>query len=93
MLAIKSDDADAYALLASIAAVKGDRAAALAQIQHALSIDPNKATFHTTLGLLQGASPAESGAAEEQLRKAVSLDPKTATAHLALASLLERKGD
>ena len=93
VLAIKNDDADAYALLANIAAVKGDRADALAQIQHALSIEPNKASFHTTLGLLQGSDPGQSGSAEEQLRKAVSLDGANVTAHLALASLLERKGD
>lgn len=93
VLAIKSDDADAYALLASIAAVNGDRPAALTRIQHALAIEPNKAAFHTTLGLLQGSDPSQAGSAEQQLRKAVSLDSTNVTAHLALASLLERKGD
>lgn len=93
VLAIKNDDADAYGLLASIAAVKGDRPAALAQIQHALAIEPNRAAFHATLGLLQGSQPGQSGVAEEQLRKATSLDGSNVTAHLALASLLEQKGD
>jgi len=93
VLAIKSDDADAIALLATISAVKGDRATALTQIQRALALDPNKAAFHTTLGLLQGSDPGQSGSAEEQLHKAVSLDPTNATAHLALASMLQRKGD
>ncbi len=93
VLAIKNDDADAYALLASIAAVNGDRPAALTQIQHALAIEPNKAAFHTTLGLLQGSDPSQAGSAEQQLRRAVSLDSTNVTAHLALASLLERKGD
>ncbi len=93
VLAIKSDDADAYALLANVAAVQGDRATALTQIQHALALTPNKAAFHTTLGLLQGTEPGQSGSAEDQLRKAISLDNANVTAHLALASLLERKGD
>ena len=82
-----------FALLASVAAVKGDRTTAVAQIQQALAIDPNKASYHTTLGLLQGSEAGQSGSAEEQLRKAVALDPANVTAHLALASLLERKGD
>lgn len=93
VLAAKPDDGDAFALLASIAAVKGDRATALTQIQHALAIDPNKAAYHTTLGLLQGSDPSQAGAAQDQLRKAVSLDSSNVTAHLALASLLEQKGD
>lgn len=93
VLAIKSDDADAIALLATVSAVKGDRAAALTQIQHALDLEPNKAAFHTTMGLLQGSDPGQSGSAEEQLRKAVSLDSSNVTAHLALASMLQRKGD
>lgn len=93
VLAINSNNADAYALLSSIAAAKGDRAEALAQIQHALTIDPNRANFHTALGLLQASDPAAEPAAEEQLRKAISLDPKIATSHIALAAVLERKGD
>ena len=93
VLAIDSKNADAYALLSSVAATKGDRTEALAQIQHALSIDPNRANFHTALGLLQASDPAAEPAAEEQLRKAVSLDPKNATSHIALAAVLEKKGD
>ncbi len=93
VLAIKNDDADAFALLASVSAVKGDRATALTEIQKALAIDPNKASYHTMLGILQGSQPGNAGSAEEQLRKAVSLDGANVTAHLALASLLEQKGD
>src|SRR5215475_8912316 len=53
VLALDNNNADAYALLSSIAARKGDRAEAVTQIQKALSIDPNRAAFHTALGLLQ----------------------------------------
>lgn len=93
VLAQQSNNADAFALLSSIAAMKGDRAEALTQIQHALAIDPNRAAFHASLGLLESSDPAKSASAEEQLRKAVSLDSKNATAHLVLAALLEKKGD
>ncbi|MEO6981596.1 MAG: tetratricopeptide repeat protein [Edaphobacter sp.] len=93
ILSLQNNNADGYALLSSIAASKGDRTEALAQIQHALSIDPNRATFHTSLGLLQASDPATAAAGEEQLRKAVALDSKDITAAMVLASMLERKGD
>src|SRR5882757_3679686 len=41
ILAIDSNNADAYALLSGVATRKGDRAEALTQIQKALSIDPD----------------------------------------------------
>ncbi|HTD95586.1 MAG TPA: tetratricopeptide repeat protein [Edaphobacter sp.] len=93
VLKIQSDNADAYALLSSIAILKGNRAEALAQINHALSIDPNRAGFHASLGLLQSGDPTTASAGEEQLRKAVALDNKNVTASIVLARVLERKGD
>lgn len=93
VLKLDANNADAYALQAGVSASKGDRATAVQQIQKALSIKPDSAPFHTTLGLLQAADPATSASGEDQLRKAVSLDSKDATAAIALASMLERKGD
>ena len=93
VLAIDPNNADAHALLSSVAAFKGDRAEALAQIQNALAIDPNRASFHASLGFLQSSDPATAAAGEDQLRKAVSLDDKNVTAHLVLAALLQKKGD
>ena len=80
-------------MLSSIAISKGDRAEALAQIQKALAIDPNRAAFHASLGFLQSSDPTTAAAGEDQLRKAVSLDEKNVTAHLVLASMLQKKGD
>ena len=93
VLAIDSRNADAYALLSSIAASKGNRAEALTQIQKALEIDPNRANFHASLGFLQSGDPATAASGEEQLRKAVSIDNKNISAHLVLAALLQKKGD
>jgi tetratricopeptide (TPR) repeat protein len=93
VLAIQANNADAYALLANIAARKGDRPEAIAQIQHAISLDPSKSNYHSMLGLLQLGDPATASAGEEDIRKAVSLDPKSVSPRLILASLLERKGD
>ena len=93
VLAINPNNADAYALLAGVAQKKGDNAEATKDIQRALQIDPNRATFHTAAALLLTVSPANEASAEAELRKSASLDPKSATPHLVLASLLERKGD
>lgn len=93
VLKLDPNNADAYALQAGVSASKGDRATAIEKIQHALSLKPDSAPFHTTLGLLQASDPATSSAGEDQLRKAVSLDSKDATAAIALAAMLERKGD
>jgi Tfp pilus assembly protein PilF len=93
VLATQSNNADAHALLSSIAASKGDRATALAEIQQAISIDSTKSAYHTALGMLQSSDPASAASAEDQLHKAVELDPKNVSAHLVLSALLEKKGD
>lgn len=93
ILVAEPNNADAYALLANIAARKGDRAGALTQIQHAISLDPHKSNYHAMLGLLQAGDPATAAAGEEELRKAVAIDGKNLSSRLVLASLLERKGD
>ncbi len=93
VLKLDPNNADAFALKAGVAASKGDKATAIEQIQHALSIKPDSAPFHTTLGLLQASDPATASAGEDQLRKAISIDSKDSTAAIALASMLERKGD
>ena len=93
VLALDANNADAYALLSAIAARKGDRAGALANIQHALALNPNQASFHTTLALLESTDPARGAVAEQELQKAISLDQKDSHAHMVLAALLERKGD
>ncbi len=93
VLAIQANNPDAFALLSSIALAQGDRAEALAQIQHALAIEPNRSNFHTALALIQISDTATAQSAEDQLRKAISLDPKNVMAHLVLSSMLEKKGD
>lgn len=93
VLAIQANNPDAFALLSSIALAQEDRQEALAQIQRALAIDPNRSNFHTALALIQSSDPAQEQSAEDQLQKAISLDPKNGMAHLVLSSMLEKKGD
>jgi tetratricopeptide (TPR) repeat protein len=95
VLAISTNNADAFALRASIAEKKGDHAEALSDVQHALAIDPNHASYHTTLALIESAGPqdVDRTQAEQELRKALALDPNNVTTHLMLAALLEKRGD
>jgi Tfp pilus assembly protein PilF len=93
ILAIDSNNPDAYSILAAAAMAKGNRAEALAQIQHALSLAPNRASFHASLGMIQSSDPATLPDAEQQLRKAVELDNKNVNAHIVLAAMLQKKGD
>ena len=93
VLAVNPNDADAYALLMGIAQKKGDNAEALKDIQRALSIDPNRAAFHTALALIEAQTPSKEAEAEQELAQAASLDPKSPTPHLMLAELLEKRGN
>ncbi len=93
VLALNSNNADAYALLSAVNASRNNRAEALADIQHAIALDPGKAAFHTSLGLLQGSDASQGSQAEAELHQAIALDPKAAESHLVLAALLEKRGD
>ncbi len=93
VLKMKPNDPDALALLAGIAAAKGDREGAIATIDKALAIDPNRSDLHTSLGVLEGAGGKDLPAARGELEKAVQLDGKNVNAHMALAALLEAQND
>jgi len=93
VLAVQNNYADAYGLLANIAIAKGNLPEALSQIQHALELDPNRAPFHATLGMLQSSNPATAADGEQQLRKAISIDGKNVASRIVLASILQKKGD
>lgn len=93
VLAANPNYADAYALLAGVANARGNPKASMEDIQHAIQLDPNKATYHTAKALLVAAAPGNEVQAQDELAKASSLDPKNATPHMLLAAMLERKGD
>ena len=94
VLAADPNNADAYALRSAINARQGNHAEALADIQHALLIKPNQASYHTTLALIQASDPNGGlDSAQQELQKSVTLDPKDSHARMLLAALLEKKGD
>ncbi len=93
VLKMKPNDPDAFALLAGVAAFKGDRQGAIETINKALTVDPNRSDLHTSLGILEGAGGKDLPAARQELEKAVQLDGKNTNARLALAALLEVQSD
>ena len=93
ILAAQPNNADAYALLSKVAYKQGDKTEALKDIQQAISLNPNDAKLHTSLGLIEAQNPDTKNQGEAELQKAVSLDQKNPGARLALAGMLVNKGD
>jgi len=95
VLAADPNNGDGYALRSAIDARQGKHAEALADIQHALSIKPNQASYHTTLALIEASdpSPGSLDSAQQELEKSISLDAKDVHARMLLAELMEKKGD
>jgi predicted TPR repeat methyltransferase len=88
---LKSDDLDAYHLMALAQQKAGDAAAARATLKKSLEIDPNFARAVHGLAILE----AQSGdllAAEKLLRKSIELRSHFPPAHRALAQVLKALG-
>jgi tetratricopeptide (TPR) repeat protein len=86
-MAAQAENADVHALLSRIAARRGQKDIALAEIHRALEIAPNEASLHETLALLEVGDSTQSASVEDELKKSVALDPKSVNAKLLLASL------
>lgn len=93
ILAAQPNNADAYALLSHVAQKQGDSTQALAMIQKAISLDPQKSSFHTSLGVLEATTPGSDKSGEGELEQAISLNAKDPSARIAFAELLAKKGD
>lgn len=93
ILAAQPNNADAYALLSHVAQKQGDTAQALTMIQKAISIDPQKSMYHTSLGVLQATTPGSDKSGEGELEQAISLNAKDPSARIAFAEVLAKKGD
>jgi tetratricopeptide (TPR) repeat protein len=90
VMAVQPENPDVYAMLSAIAHKRGENDKALAEIRHALQLDPNRAVFHEDLALLESGDPANSSSVEEELGKSAALDPKSANAKLLLASFYSK---
>jgi Tfp pilus assembly protein PilF len=90
VMAAQPNNPDLYAMLSAIAVRRGNRDQALTEINRALELEPNRASFHEDLALLQSADPTKASSEEEEMKKAVALDPKSVNAKLLLASFYAR---
>ncbi len=86
VLAGQPNDPDVHAMLGAIAARRGQRDQALKELHRAMELDPNRASFHEDLAVLQSSDPSKASSVEDELKKAVALDPKSVNAKLLLAS-------
>jgi Flp pilus assembly protein TadD len=90
VMASQPENPDVHALLSAIAMRRGQKEAALAEIHRALELDPNRASFHEDLALLEASDPSKALSSEDELKRAVVLDPKSVNAKLLLASFYAR---
>jgi tetratricopeptide (TPR) repeat protein len=90
VLATNANDADAHALLSTVASQQGQSDKAFAEIRRAIVLDPARGEFYDALALLEAADPAQASAAESDMKKAISLAPKSLNAKLLLAAYYQR---
>ncbi len=93
VLASQPNNPDAFALLANIAQKQGDNAQAVTLIKRAISLDPGRSTFHTSLGILEAVNPSSGSSGEGELQQAIALNGKDPSARIAFAEILAKKGD
>ena len=72
---------------------KGERSAAVQELQEAVTLSPGFIEAHYQLGLALAPSAEGSAKAESAFRQVLRLDPNHARAHLELGLLFARKGD
>jgi tetratricopeptide (TPR) repeat protein len=92
VMAAQPNNSDLHALLAAIAIKRGLKSQALAEIQRAMQLDPNRAAFHEDLALFEAEDPGRTAAVEDELRKSVLLDPESVNPRLLLAALYAGDG-
>jgi tetratricopeptide (TPR) repeat protein len=71
----------------------GDYFDAIASINEAVRLNPDKANYHRVLGRWLAENPSCVDAAREHFEKAIALDPGDREAQLELAKLFESEGD
>jgi len=90
--AAQPNNPDVHALLSAIALKRGQNDQALIEISRALELDPNRATFHENLAILEADDSTKTASVEEELKKSITLDPKSVSARLLLAGFYAKNG-
>jgi tetratricopeptide (TPR) repeat protein len=88
-----AQEAELYFLEANRNWQAGDYFDAVASINEAVRLNPNKATYHRVLGRWLAENPSCQEAAREHFERAIALDPADREAHLELAKLFESEGE
>ena len=90
-LAVAPKDVQAQILLANALAGLKDLKGAVAEIEEAIKLQPDRSASYTNLGVIElGRGKRE--AAEKAFKKAIELDERAAQAHLSLANFLWATG-
>ena len=86
VIAAQPNNADGHALLARVAATRGQKDVALTEIRRALELAPDEGALHETLAMLESGDSAQSSTVETELKKSVALEPKSVSAKILLAA-------
>jgi tetratricopeptide (TPR) repeat protein len=88
-----AQEAELYFLEANRHWQAGDYFDAVASINEAVRLNPEKASYHRVLGRWLAENPSCIEAAREHFERAIALDPADREAHLELAKLFESEGE
>lgn len=88
----KSQEAELYYIEANRSWQAGDYFDAVASMNEAVRLDPDKAQYHRLLGKWLSENPSCTDAAVEHFERAIRLDPKDRESYVGLANLLEQEG-
>jgi tetratricopeptide (TPR) repeat protein len=86
-------EAELYFLEANRHWQAGDYFDAIASINEAVRLNPDKANYHRVLGRWLAENPSCGEAAREHFERAIALDPADREAQLELAKLFENEGE
>ncbi len=92
VLAAQPNDPAVHAMLSAIAHQRGSHDQALAEIRRAIELDPDRATFHVDLALLQSSDISHASSVESELKRAITLSPKSVNARLLLETFYANAG-
>jgi hypothetical protein len=88
-----AQEAELYSLEANRHWQNGDYFDAVASINEAVRLNPNKASYHRVLGRWLAENPSCVDTAREHFQRAIALDPGDREAHLELAKLFENESE
>jgi hypothetical protein len=90
--AVKKKEAEAHYADGRVRMAAGQYFDAVAALDEAVRLDPDKGEYHRVLAQLLSQNPSCSRASQEHFERAIELDPDDKEAYRGLANLLEQNG-